>query len=37
MRIDDDKYLNEWLEAAGGRGRIAELWDDFKARPHPPL
>jgi Fic family protein len=37
MRIDDDKYLSEWLEAAGGRGRIAKLWDDFKARPHPPL
>jgi len=37
MRIDDDKYLNEWLEAAGGRGRIAKLWDDFKTRPHPPL
>lgn len=37
MRIDDDKYLNEWLVAAGGRERIVKLWEDFKIRPHPPL
>ncbi|HZF41243.1 MAG TPA: Fic family protein, partial [Blastocatellia bacterium] len=37
MRIDDNKYLNEWLEAAGGRERIVRLWDDFKTLPHPPL
>lgn len=37
MRIDDDKYLNEWLKAAGGRGRVAALWKEFKSRPHPPL
>ncbi|MBO0857891.1 MAG: hypothetical protein J2P21_05445 [Chloracidobacterium sp.] len=37
MRIDDDKNLNEWLQAAGGRGRIVWLWDGIKARPHPLL
>jgi len=37
MRIDDDKYLNKWLKAAGGRERVASLWKEFKSRPHPPL